>query len=124
HRPEASAVAVNVFHGCRLRTRRSLRLPDRKPPPVAQCGARLLRDGVEPTSPLWPASSREKRPLQSQSGSAVSARRVPRGENSGVSCGLSKQHEGKFSGTRANLLAGSFKTIQRFRSQLSVPYFC
>src|SRR5947207_10300448 len=43
-------------------------------------------------------SLRQRRRPQSQSASAVSGRRVPRGEDSGVSCVLSKQHERKFSG--------------------------
>src|SRR5206468_3020432 len=70
-------------------------------------------------SPLWPASQREKRPPRSQSGPAVSARRVPRGENSGAGCVLSKEHERKFSGNTRQLVG----SVPRGYSAFSQPTF-
>jgi hypothetical protein len=88
---------------------------------------RLFQDAAEPPPPPWPANRRKKWPPQSQSGSVVSARRVPRGENSGARRVLSKQHAnfvGRFCERhKRRRLTQTPYNPQRFRSQLSVPYF-
>ena len=93
---EQSQQRAKAFtRGCRPRRRRNLRLRDRMPRPVARCASRLAQDAVELILQLQPNEAREScspSQLRGDSCSGPCGRRVPRGENSGAGCRLSKQH--------------------------------